>query len=220
MNDSNKAFVRHTINELLFPIFQDNIERENIVDNLCGEVVSDINKTADCNNFTSEDVRIALSRALMNKTNLIKKNMDKAVIKEKIARTSYKLQKARAEAENELVEIVKEAGGLITLLPTDGNFDDAIRVVKCYGDRVEDCEEVNVYALRVNEDNELTLCTQDTLKNYEFDNEVSFFFDGEEEDEALFEDMFSKPEYFEDFNGDFLKSYSLTNLLLLIGLYI
>lgn len=146
--------------------------------------------------------------------------MDKKVIKEKIARTSHKLLKARTEAENELIEIVKEAGGLITLLPTDGNFDDAIRVVKCYGDKVEDCEEVNVYALRVNEDNELTLCTQDTLKNYEFDNEVSFFFDGEEEDEALFEDMFSKPEYFEDFNGDFVKGYSLTNLLLLMGLYI
>lgn len=67
MNNSNKAFVRYKINELLFPIFQDNIERESVVDNLWGEVVSDINETADCNNFTSEDVRISLARALMNK---------------------------------------------------------------------------------------------------------------------------------------------------------
>ena len=67
MNNSNKAFVRYTINELLFPIFQDNIERESVVDNLWGEVVSDISETADCNNFTSEDIRIALARALKNK---------------------------------------------------------------------------------------------------------------------------------------------------------
>lgn len=67
MNNSNKAFVRHTINELLFPILQDNIEREGVVDNILPEIVADINETADCNNFTSEDVRIALARIIENK---------------------------------------------------------------------------------------------------------------------------------------------------------
>lgn len=67
MNNSNKAFVRHTVNELLFPILQDNIERENVVDNILPKIVADINETADCNNFTSEDVRIALARIVVNK---------------------------------------------------------------------------------------------------------------------------------------------------------
>ena len=67
MNKSNKAFVRHTINGLLFPILQDNIEREGVVDSILPEIVTDIDETADCNNFTSEDVRIALARAILHK---------------------------------------------------------------------------------------------------------------------------------------------------------
>lgn len=67
MNKSNKAFVRHTINGLLFPILQDNIEREGVVDSILPEIVTDIDETADCNNFTSEDVRIALARIILNK---------------------------------------------------------------------------------------------------------------------------------------------------------
>ena len=67
MNDSNKAFVRHTIDGLLFPILQDDIEREGVVHNILPEIVTDIDETADCDNFTSEDVRIALARVMLDK---------------------------------------------------------------------------------------------------------------------------------------------------------
>lgn len=67
MNDSNKAFVRHTIDGLLFPILQDDIEREGVVHSILPEIVTDIDETADRDNFTSEDVRIALARVILNK---------------------------------------------------------------------------------------------------------------------------------------------------------
>lgn len=67
MNESNKAFVRHTIDGLLFPILQDDIEREGVTHSILPEIVTDIDETADCDNFTSEDVRIALARAILNK---------------------------------------------------------------------------------------------------------------------------------------------------------
>ena len=67
MNESSKAFVRHTLDGLLFPILQDDIEREGMVYSVLPEIVADIEETADCNNFTSEDVRIALARAILNK---------------------------------------------------------------------------------------------------------------------------------------------------------
>ena len=64
MNNSKKSFVRNTVNKLLFPIFQDNIERENVVDIILPEIVAYINETTDCNNFTSEDVRITLAMTI------------------------------------------------------------------------------------------------------------------------------------------------------------
>lgn len=67
MNDSSKAFVRHTLDGLLFPILQDDIEREGVTHSILPEIVADIDETADCDNFTSEDVRIALARIILNK---------------------------------------------------------------------------------------------------------------------------------------------------------
>ena len=128
------------------------------------------------------------------------------------------LLKARTKAECDLIELIKEEGGLFKLYPKESNNNDCVRVYKTYGS--DDIFDVLVYGLRVSDENELTLCTSDTLENYEYDNGVSFKFDNSEEDIKLFEDMLSKPEYFEDFNGDFVKGYSLTNLLFLIGLYI
>ena len=67
MNESSKAFVRHTLDGLLFPILQDDIDRAGVVWGVLPEVVADIEETADCDNFTSEDVRIALARAILHK---------------------------------------------------------------------------------------------------------------------------------------------------------
>ena len=67
MNDSSKAFVRHTLDGLLSPILQDDIDRAGVVWGILPEIVADIEETADYDNFTSEDVRIALARVILNK---------------------------------------------------------------------------------------------------------------------------------------------------------
>ena len=67
MNDSSKAFVRHTLDGLLFSILQDDIDRAGVVWGILPEIVADIEETADRDNFTSEDVRIALARVILNK---------------------------------------------------------------------------------------------------------------------------------------------------------
>lgn len=66
MNKSNVSFVKHEANMLLMEIFEDAMEREVVLDNVLPEMVSDIEDTAD-EDFTSEDVRIALARVLYKK---------------------------------------------------------------------------------------------------------------------------------------------------------
>lgn len=66
MNKSNVAFVKNEANLLLMGIFEDVIEREAVIDYVLPEIVSDIEDTAD-EDFTSEDVRIALARVLYKK---------------------------------------------------------------------------------------------------------------------------------------------------------
>lgn len=66
MDKSNVSFVKHEVNMLLMKIFEDAMEREVVLDNVLSEMVSDIEDTAD-EDFTSEDVRIALARVLYKK---------------------------------------------------------------------------------------------------------------------------------------------------------
>lgn len=61
--------VRATLNELLFGIFQDNIERESVIDYILDDVIADIDETADWsdlqyNEVNEADIQIALARVL------------------------------------------------------------------------------------------------------------------------------------------------------------
>ncbi len=132
-------------------------------------------------------------------------------LKEKAQSAATELMTARKKAEQALIEIVKEHEGFIKTLPPDG--DSFIKVTKCYdecGNDV-DAELVDVYGIRLNEDEDgITLCTSDTITNYEFDNNVQVTLDNVEE----IEKMLSQPEYFEDLEGTtFLMSTSLISLL-------
>lgn len=132
-------------------------------------------------------------------------------LKEKAQNAVNEFMAARKKAKQALIEIVKEHDGFIKMLPLDG--DSFIKVTKCYdefGNNV-DAELVDVYGVRLNEDEDgITLCTSDTLMNYEFDNDINVAPDDVEE----LEKMLSKPEYFEEFEGSsFLMSTSLISLL-------
>ena len=61
--------VRATLNELLFGIFQDNIEREGVIDYILDDVIADIDETADWSDLrydevNESDIQIALARVL------------------------------------------------------------------------------------------------------------------------------------------------------------
>ena len=58
-------FVRRTLDNLLLCVVEDAWDRRKVVDGITAEVLRDCRETAD-DNFTSEDVRIALSRVLCN----------------------------------------------------------------------------------------------------------------------------------------------------------
>lgn len=132
-------------------------------------------------------------------------------LKEKAQSAATKLISARKEAEQALIEIVKEHNGFIKTLPLNG--DTFIKVTKCYDEYGSslDMELVDVYGVRLNEDEDgITLCTSDSLVNYEFDNDINVAPDDVEE----LEKMLSQPVYFEDLEGTtFLMSTSLISLL-------
>lgn len=61
--------VRATLNKLLFGIFQDNIEREGVIDYILDDVIADIEETADWSGLRYDevnvaDIQIALARVL------------------------------------------------------------------------------------------------------------------------------------------------------------
>ena len=61
--------VRATLNKLLFGIFQDNIERESVIDYILDDVIADIDETADWfdlryDEVNEADIQIALARVL------------------------------------------------------------------------------------------------------------------------------------------------------------
>ena len=61
--------VRATLNKLLFGIFQDNIERESVIDYILDDVITDIEETADWSDLRYDevnvsDIQIALARVL------------------------------------------------------------------------------------------------------------------------------------------------------------
>ena len=59
------VFVRHILWDLLTGIVEDARDLNKVIDGITAEVLRDCRETAD-DNFTSEDVRIALSRVLCN----------------------------------------------------------------------------------------------------------------------------------------------------------
>ena len=63
--------VRATLNKLLFGIFQDNIEREGVIDYILDDVIADIEETADWSGLRYDevnvaDIQIALARVLIS----------------------------------------------------------------------------------------------------------------------------------------------------------
>jgi len=131
---------------------------------------------------------------------------------------------ARLEAQNALIEIVKEKGGFISTIPTHDKCEIRVmRAVDSYDCSEDTTKSETVFGFRYIENEGLFICTETCLENYEYDHLYDFFSfiapdegDVENINKAL-EDL----AYYENFDNDeFIKSTSLISILGSIAQYI
>lgn len=67
MKEDDIKFIRQIVFSFLLRIMGDFADTEKIVDMVIDEVIEDVKETADLDNWGSEDVRIALARAIKKK---------------------------------------------------------------------------------------------------------------------------------------------------------
>ena len=70
MKEDDIKFIRQIVFSLLLHIMDDFTDTEKIVDMFIDEVIEDVEETADPDNWGSEDVRIALARAIKKKLSI------------------------------------------------------------------------------------------------------------------------------------------------------
>ena len=121
--------------------------------------------------------------------------------KDKIHNASAILTNAYVEALKAIVEVVKANGGLIKT-PAETGYRPILYAY--YEDF--DCLVYRraIHGLRWDEENGLTLCTDDMLENYQFDNGYYFeyFYDFVEGDDAEhIQKALENPAYFVDFDA-------------------
>ena len=132
--------------------------------------------------------------------------------------------KARDVTENVLIQIVKEHGNFIPLIPDAKKLDVLLmKSVESYDCAQNNSEMEQIFGLRYVEGEGLFVCTETCLENYEYDNEYDFF-SFVEPDEGDIEHMNKALEdlaYYVSFDEDYIiKSTSLISILASIGEYL
>ena len=131
---------------------------------------------------------------------------------------------ARNDAVAALIEIVKEHGNFIPLIPIKDNVEVCIfREKESFDCAVSETKSEVIFGLRYVEGEGLFVCTETCLENYEYDYGYNFF-SFVEPDEGDIENMNKALEdlaYFENFDDDiFIKSTSLISILSAIQNYL
>ena len=112
------------------------------------------------------------------------------------------LHNALNKAYKDICDIVRGNGGFFKTASTDGQNRTAIYATYYTTWRDDETYRVRVHGLRWDDELGLTLCTDDMLENYQFDNEYYFekFFDFEGKDAAEIEKVLADPAYFVEFD--------------------
>lgn len=122
--------------------------------------------------------------------------MDNEVNKLKIKNASGVISAAYDYALKAIVEVVKENGGLIKTPAETGARPTLYAFYEDYSGAVN---KVAIHGIRWDEENGLTICTDDMLENYQFDNDYCFeyFYDFVEgDDRQHLENALNDPAYF------------------------
>lgn len=103
--------------------------------------------------------------------------------KDKIQNASRNIRAAYDDALKAIIEVVKANGGLIK---TPAEPSSRPTLYAFYEDYSGMVDKVAIHGIRWDEENGLTICTDDMLENYQFDNDYCFeyFYDFVEGDDA------------------------------------
>lgn len=111
------------------------------------------------------------------------------------------LHNALNKAYEDICDIVRGNGSFFKTASTDGQNRTAI-IATYYDVRNGRVYRERIHGLRWDSELGLTLCTDDMLENYQFDNEYYFekFFDFEGKDAVEIEKVLADPAYFVEFD--------------------
>lgn len=119
--------------------------------------------------------------------------------KDKIQNASLNIRAAYDDALKAIVEVVKANGGLIK---TPAESGGRVTLNAYYEDFDGLVYTKAIHGLRWDEENGLTICTDEMLDNYQYDNQYFFeyYFDFEGDDAVHFEKAIEDPAYFVEFD--------------------
>lgn len=63
--------IKYMVDFILLNVFTDNQTRTIVLNNIIDDVITDVRECADADNWTSQDVSIAVQRVLVSKMNLV-----------------------------------------------------------------------------------------------------------------------------------------------------
>lgn len=109
-----------------------------------------------------------------------------------------RIEKAINEAYDQIVQVVKECGGLLKTPAAS----DKTHIYAYYTDWEGKIAQVAIHGLRWDDELGLTLCTDDMLNNYQYDTGYYFdyYFDFAGSDLAELNKVLENPAYFVEFD--------------------
>lgn len=123
--------------------------------------------------------------------------------------------KAREDAKLALIEIVKAAGGYISLIPTGDKPQISILTYDNPWLQGGGVSPENIYGIRYEEGEGLMVLTETTLGNYEYDFDYDFHFvEGfSAEDKERLNNIVKEPTYYVPFEENSILSNSIISIL-------
>ena len=72
-NELFETGIKYMVDFILLNVFTDNQTRTIVLNNIIDDVITDVRECADIDNWTSQDVSIAVQRVLVNRMNLVER---------------------------------------------------------------------------------------------------------------------------------------------------
>ena len=140
--------------------------------------------------------------------------MDKKSVQRLVDKTFKVINDANDKVKDAIIDVISSNGGLMKTIP-DGIAPRVVATTIWYRGEGEDIETETFYGVRV-EGAKISICTETSLSNYQYDNKYMFssdyFFEGE--DLEHLEKCLADEDYFiEVDNDEYLEQPTLMSIL-------